>query len=74
MKPGLDERDLERIWRWSVLPHLKEYHVDKQDAWAAWQWDGVRIRALRNAPPADALSNGAADETAAELNETDDVA
>lgn len=44
MRPGLNESDIELIWRYSVFPYLQEYHFDDPDRLDQLTWEAVRDR------------------------------
>lgn len=48
MKPGLTEEELERIWRYSIEPYLKEYYIDHPDRAEEWKWDGESVKRIRS--------------------------
>jgi len=47
MDRQLDERRLQRVWRFSVEPYLAEYYLEQPARQAAWRWDGVRVMTIR---------------------------
>lgn len=49
MRRGLTETQLQRIWRRSIEPYLKEYYVDQRERSKAdrWAWDGALVKAIR---------------------------
>ena len=57
MRPGLDAKAISNIWKWSVMPYLREYHIDRPEAVRPWEWDSSELRELRaqdhNGEPAD---------------------
>ncbi len=57
MRPGLDTEAIRNIWKWSVMPYLREYHIDRPEAVRLWEWDSHDMHAIRtrysNGEPAD---------------------
>jgi hypothetical protein len=47
MDAGLDEAKLERIWRRSIEPYIKEYYFDQPAKAARWEWNNEFMIALR---------------------------
>ena len=48
MRTGLDAEAIRNIWKWSVMPYLREYHIDRPENVRPWEWDSSELRELRN--------------------------
>ncbi len=61
MRPGLDAEAIHNIWKWSVMPYLREYYIDRPGAVPLWEWDSHDMRAIRtrysNGEPADGYND-----------------
>lgn len=47
MDPDLTEAKLARIWQYSILPYLIEYHVEQRAKVKNWEWDSEFMRGIR---------------------------
>lgn len=47
MDPNLTEAKLARIWQYSILPYLMEYHVEQRAKVKNWEWDSEFMRGIR---------------------------
>ncbi len=47
INPDLTEAKLARIWRYSILPYLIEYHVEQRAKVKNWEWDSEFMRGIR---------------------------
>ena len=47
MRDDLDEVALRRIWHYSIMPYLEEYHFDQPAKAKRWEWDGELLSGLR---------------------------
>lgn len=47
MDPNLTEAKLARIWQYSILPYLIEYHVEQRAKVKNWEWDSEYVRGIR---------------------------
>ena len=47
MHEGLDEKKLERIWKRSIMPYLKEYYFDQESDALDWNWDSETMQRIR---------------------------
>ncbi|HSN75887.1 MAG TPA: AAA family ATPase [Anaerolineae bacterium] len=50
MDPDLTEAKLARIWQYSILPYLAEYHVEQRARVKNWEWDSDFMRGIRGEP------------------------
>lgn len=49
MKPGLTAADAARIWRYTVMPHLREYYFDRPEQVQTYAWEGERVQRILGA-------------------------
>jgi len=47
MDEHLTVKKLEQIWRWSILPYLREYYFDQPAKAERWAWDEPHVRQIR---------------------------
>ena len=47
MDPELTETKLARIWQYSILPYLAEYHVEQRARVKNWEWESDFMRGIR---------------------------
>ena len=55
MDKKLDENKLRRVWEWSVMPYLREYHIERSEAIGRWEWDSAEMLELRGRAIRDEL-------------------